>query len=229
MPRPFVPLTVAQFAQLLRGFNFTRTVNAVHVHHTWRPNHSQDEGLASIESMYVYHTQTNGWSDIAQHVTIDRHGTIWTGRGWNRIPASATGFNTGAFMFEMIGDFDTGKDPFSGAQKNAAYRVTALVLSRFNLGRNDIRFHREFTDQKTCPGNALNLNAFRDAVMNVSDKELAFETGTSPFAGNASNAESAAAAESAKQALISFLESDSSEVSKEEANAELECSPAPNE
>ena len=109
MPRPFIPLTLEQFAERLRTFQFTRPVSAVHMHHTFRPRKIDYRGLSTIEGMFQFHTQTNGWSDIAQHLSIAPDGTIWTGRNWNQSPASATGFNSGAFMFETIGDFDTGK------------------------------------------------------------------------------------------------------------------------
>lgn len=164
MPRPFIPLSTSQFAELLGKFNFVRKVTAVHVHGTWRPNHSQDNGLPAIESMFIFHTKTNGWSDIAQHLTIDSKGTIWTGRSWNQTPASATGHNTGAFMFEMIGDFDKGKDKFTNPQMLTAHLVSALVLRKCGLKLTDIHFHNEFTNLKTCPGTSIDLATFRKSV-----------------------------------------------------------------
>ena len=164
MPRPFIPLNIPQFAELINRFTFTRPIQEVHVHGTWRPNHAQDNGLAAIEGMFLFHTQTNGWSDIAQHLTIDKHGTIWTGRSWNQKPASATGHNTGAFMFEMIGDFDNGKDVITSSQLLSAHLVTAYVLRKYGLDLENIRFHREFTNLKTCPGTSLSLSTFRQAV-----------------------------------------------------------------
>jgi hypothetical protein len=35
----------------------------------------------------------NGWSDLAQHLTVDPQGWLWTGRNRNLAPASATGHN----------------------------------------------------------------------------------------------------------------------------------------
>src|SRR5687767_2587466 len=93
MPQPFHQLTLEEFIDLLTRFPFTRRCDAVHMHHTWRPNHKQYKGLATIESMWRFHTENKGWSDIAQHITIAPDGTIWTGRDWNHPPASALGFN----------------------------------------------------------------------------------------------------------------------------------------
>src|SRR5262245_10996210 len=62
MPKPFHDLTVDQFVDLLDQFPFRRRINAVHMHHTWRPNHAQfgaREPLAVIEAMWEFHTGTN--------------------------------------------------------------------------------------------------------------------------------------------------------------------------
>lgn len=159
MPTPtFQRLSPDQFEQLLQKFPFTRKIDAVHMHHTWRPRHADFRGHDTIVSMWRHHTQVNGWSDIAQHLTIDPDGLVWLGRNWNLPPASAAGHNGnkafGPFMFEMIGDFDTGRDPFGGAQKATALRVVALVQSRFHLPASTLRFHNAMSP-KSCPGSAL--------------------------------------------------------------------------
>ena len=158
MPAPFKKITVEQFAELLAKFPFKRKINAVHMHHTWRPNHAQYRGHDSIVAMWRYHTQHNGWSDIAQHLTIAPDGAIWLGRDWNRSPASAAGHNgnaqAGPFMFEMIGDFDDGKDPFDGEQRDAAYEVIARVQHRFGLAPGTLQLHNMMSS-KTCPGSAI--------------------------------------------------------------------------
>ncbi|MEO0741158.1 MAG: caspase family protein [Bacteroidota bacterium] len=167
MPKPFHSLSLAEFKLLLDDYPFTRQINEVHMHHTWIPNHAQDRGLASVEAMWRYHTQHLGWSDIAQHLTIDKHGTLWTGRDWNAVPASAGGFNgnraAGPFMFEMIGDFDLGRDPFEDPQRDATLKVIALVQRRFGLPPEALKFHREM-GPKTCPGTAIDKGAVLDAV-----------------------------------------------------------------
>ena len=159
MPTPtFQRLSPEQFEQLLQKFPFTRNIDAVHMHHTWRPRQSDFRGHETIVSMWRYHTQVNGWSDIAQHLTIDPEGMVWLGRNWNLPPASAAGHNGnksfGPFMFEMIGDFDQGRDIFGGAQKETALRVVALVQSRFHLPAGTLRFHNAMSP-KSCPGSSL--------------------------------------------------------------------------
>lgn len=158
MPRPFTRLTVDEFADLLDRFPFTRRITAVHLHHTWRPRQVDYRGLATIEGMWRFHTQENNWSDIAQHLTIDPEGGIWTGRSFNRPPVSAKGFNGvsshGPFMIEMIGDFDEGRESFADAQKETALRVLALLHIRHGLHPETLCFHNHMSG-KTCPGSSI--------------------------------------------------------------------------
>lgn len=170
MPKPFLPLTLDQFADHLNQFQFRRRINEVHLHHTWRPNHAdfaRHPPEACIEGMWRSHTQERGFSDIAQHVTVDPRGIIWTGRDWNTPPASATGFNgtyaVGPFMIETIGDFDTGHDPFEDPQKAAVLGVIARVQARFKLDPEALRFHNQMSS-KTCPGTQIQYDPFLEEV-----------------------------------------------------------------
>jgi Caspase domain/N-acetylmuramoyl-L-alanine amidase len=167
MPAPFHRLTLQEFARALEQFPFTRRIDTVHMHHTWRPNHMQYRGHESIVAMWRFHTQDKGWSDIAQHITIAPDGSIWTGRHWNQPPASAAGHNgnriTGPFMFEMIGDFDHGHDRFQGEQRQVALGVIALVQKKFSLPPETLRFHNQMST-KSCPGSSLNYQEIVEAV-----------------------------------------------------------------
>lgn len=159
MPTPtFQRVSVDQFQQILAQYDFTRRIDAVHMHHTWKPSRADFKGHETIVAMWRYHTQTNGWRDIAQHITIDPDGFIWLGRNWNFAPASASGHNGnaafGPFMFEMIGNFDRHHDPFDGTQKGTALRVIASAQQRFELASDTLRFHNMMS-AKSCPGNSL--------------------------------------------------------------------------
>ena len=155
MPAPFKRLSIAEFAMLLERFPFSRRVTSVHMHHTWRPNHAQFRGHDSIVGMWRFHTQERKFSDIAQHLTIDPEGYVWTGRNWNAAPASAAGFNgnstRGPFMFETIGDFDVGMDVLQGEQRTAVLDVIRLVQARFQLPPDALMFHNQMAT-KSCPG-----------------------------------------------------------------------------
>jgi Caspase domain/N-acetylmuramoyl-L-alanine amidase len=168
MPRPFQSLTFDQFNDLFSQFQFARRIDSIHLHHTWLPDRSSYKGLATIEAMYRFHTATNGWSDIAQHITIDPNGTIWTGRNWNNPPVSVKGFNgnseCGPFMLEAIGNFDQSKDAFNGAQRDSVIEVIALIQEKFRLPPESLRFHNQMANAKTCPGNGIGYEVTLQAV-----------------------------------------------------------------
>ena len=161
MPAPFKQLARDQFAELIMKFDFKRKINAVHMHHTWRPNHSQydrNDGHRTILGMFVHHTRVNKWQDIAQHITIAPDGSVWLGRNWNLPPVSAAGHNgnsqIGPFMFEIIGDFDQNRDRLEGEQLATVLDVIARVQMRFGLAPESLKFHNEMS-VKSCPGAAI--------------------------------------------------------------------------
>jgi hypothetical protein len=161
-------LTIHQFRLLLPDRRvLSREIDAVHVHHTWRPARAEFRGTATIEAMRQLHL-AQGWSDIAQHLTIDPLGGLWPGRNWNLPPASVKGYNgtvaRGPFMIEIAGNFDDGQDTFDGDQRDSAAAVVAHLLVAWELPLSAMKFHRELSGQKTCPGSAIDRTAFETLV-----------------------------------------------------------------
>ncbi len=167
MPKPIRQLTLEQFRTLLRHTHLRRRIVDVHLHHTWRPTGAQFKGLETVEAMRRFHMENNGWSDIAQHLTIGADGSLWTGRPWDKPPASASGHNggwsSGPFMIEMVGDFDLGRETLGGAQRRTAVEVVAALFARFELKERNLRFHNEFS-AKTCPGSGVDQAELRREV-----------------------------------------------------------------
>lgn len=162
-------ITLDELLKMLDKYNHKE----LHVHHTWRPDHStyfnRPDPLYWQAAMRRYHKETNGWSDIGQHVTLLPDGRFVTGRDFSRDPASIKGYNTKAFAVEMIGDFDIGKDVLQGPQ-----RESIIGLARWYHSQNKyIRFHRENAD-KTCPGTGIDKRLF---MAEVEEKRLALQKG----------------------------------------------------
>jgi N-acetylmuramoyl-L-alanine amidase len=157
MPSPFRPLTTGEFESEVCAFVWTRRVWRIDMHHTWAPAHDDYDGIACIERMARYHVNERRFDDIAQHVTIAPDGTIWTGRDWNRDPASVGfGMNAGVFMFEAIGNFDIGFDRLEAAQLESTTAVIETVQRHFRLPVQALLFHREVPQtEKTCPGTSI--------------------------------------------------------------------------
>ncbi|MFC0342528.1 caspase family protein [Paracoccus niistensis] len=168
----FESVTTNEFQEVVDDFPWTRRITEVHLHHTWRPRQRDYRGLPTLLGMWRYHTETKGWSDIAQHVTVAPDGTIWIGRNFNWAPASAIGFNgnatSGPFMIEMIGDFDHGRESPGDDQWQAVLKVMKSVQTHFNLPAEALRFHNEMSG-KTCPGESLDK---QQVIRQIADTAL---------------------------------------------------------
>jgi hypothetical protein len=176
-PLPLVmkQYTVDGFAKAIDGLSWGNArITEVHWHHTYQPDHAafrRDGAEKLVRAMYRFHTQTRGWRHLGQHVTIDPAGYVWQGRPWTLTPASAVGHNgteaAHPFMFEMIGDFRSGRDALTGAQLDAASLVTAVVQRKFGLVPDKLRFHKHMQATE-CPG-ALDKDAIIAGVRKMHD------------------------------------------------------------
>ena len=162
-------LNMDRFAAEVAAFPWTRRIWRVDMHHTFAPDHARWREIGSAaccEGMRRHHVVERGFEDIAQHVSIAPDGLIWTGRDWNRTPASVGfGMNSGVFMFEMIGNFDLGCDVFEGPQRDSAIAVIDIVQQHFRLPVHALLFHREVPQtEKSCPGTAIDKGDILRAV-----------------------------------------------------------------
>ncbi|WP_395693800.1 FG-GAP-like repeat-containing protein [Nocardioides sp.] len=86
-------------------------VHAGFVHHTVNANdYTRAEVPALLRSIYAYHTQSRGWSDIGYNYLVDRFGRIWEGRygGIDRpvVGAHTLNYNDYSFAMSAIGNYD---------------------------------------------------------------------------------------------------------------------------
>lgn len=158
-------LTIEQLLALLDKYNHRE----LHMHHTWKPNHSSFNGSnyqKIQDGMRNSHIKDRGFIDIAQHVSLFPDGMFMTGRAFNVNPASITGQNYDLpFCLEIIGDFDIGKDKFTGKQKEAALKLAKY----FDDKKKYVRFHNE-NSQKSCPGTSIVKSVFMAEVRALNAK-----------------------------------------------------------
>ncbi len=76
------------------------------IHHTATPNQSNDWD-AVVRSIWNYHVNTKGWSDIGYNWLISPEGTLYKGRGDNVKGAHFCGKNSHTMGIAMIGTFST--------------------------------------------------------------------------------------------------------------------------
>lgn len=165
----FEILTTEKLIDRIKTFKWTRKVTQLHIHHTWQPDHKDyngTNGLKLQQAMSDYHTKVNGWQAIGQHLTLLPDGQWVTGRDFNLDPASISGWNSGAFAIEMLGNFDKGHDTFGGKQAEAVYAFCASFTQQMGLNIGaDLKFHRDSPmAHKTCPGTSIDKAIFLKEV-----------------------------------------------------------------
>jgi hypothetical protein len=159
-------LTTEQLIQELKGRKYKRS----QIHHTWRPAHKDFDGKNHLKlqlGMRTYHVSVRKFDDIAQHVTLFPDGLWVTGRDFDKAPAGITGFNSGSFMVEMLGDFDKGKDKLEGAQLESMIHLQHFLVTECGA---EIIFHREKAN-KSCPGSGIDKGAFLTLIANYKGTE----------------------------------------------------------
>jgi hypothetical protein len=161
--RSFQSFSLEEYRDWLNGQNVTRSITHIQIHHTWKPRKTDYQGERTIVGMWRYHTENNGWNDIAQHATAAPDGLVWNGRSLNQDPAGIAGHNQGGYMIEIIGNFDEGEEVLEGKQLHATLGLVNLVMDRFNLDSSAIVFHREHAE-KTCPGTGIVKDQFVSQV-----------------------------------------------------------------
>ena len=134
-------------------------VHAGFVHHTVNANsYTRDQVPGMIRSIYAYHTQSKGWSDIGYNFLVDRFGRIWEGRygGVARpvVGAHTLGYNDYAFAMSAIGNFETAQP--SSAMLESYGRLMGWKLSLHGVAAASTR-------QQVGSGTFQAINGHRDA------------------------------------------------------------------
>jgi hypothetical protein len=144
-------------------------VHAGFVHHTVNANsYTREQVPGILRSIYAYHTQSRGWSDVGYNYLVDRFGRIWEGRagGIDRavVGAHTLGYNDYAFAMSAIGNFDIAQPPAAMVQAYGALMAWKLSLHGIDaasprqwVGSKNfqaINGHRD-AGQTACPGRYL--------------------------------------------------------------------------
>ena len=163
----FILFDLPEFTSWLAALNVERDIRLVQNHHTFIPSYKDFNGTNHFErlrSMEEAHIQ-RGFDEIAQNLTIFPDGTVAACRSFDKPPAGIKGANANGICIENLGDFDTGKDQMTPAQRATILGVNARLCQRFELtpSTDSIVYHHWFdlnTGQrtngtgttKTCPG-----------------------------------------------------------------------------
>jgi hypothetical protein len=134
------------------------------VHHTATSNTSSD-WAAVVRSIWDFHVNVNGWSDIGYNFLVDPEGNIYDGRGNDIRGAHFCGSNTGTMGTAMIGTFTDvipADDALNSLRKLLAWKNCDKGLdalgAAFHASSGKTLFHisghRDGCSTE-CPGNSF--------------------------------------------------------------------------
>lgn len=151
-------LSVPAWLDYVAGYDFGPLApSRLVLHHTYRPNEAEWRGFASMRGMQTYYAGL-GWN-AAPHIYCGPDGI------WLFTPMSEIGIHAGtgngslregwySIGLEMVGFFDTVRP--AGNVWEFAKAVMGGLSRRLGIDpRRLISFHRDYTDQKSCPGWAV--------------------------------------------------------------------------
>ncbi|HEU4327437.1 MAG TPA: N-acetylmuramoyl-L-alanine amidase [Roseiflexaceae bacterium] len=159
---PFInrKLSVAEWKPYVAGYDFGRLApSRLVLHHTYKPDEPQWTGLNTMRGMQRFYAG-KGWT-AAPHIYTGPDG-IWLATPMEDIGIHAGTGNSGrvngelwySIGLEMVGYFDR-KRP-SGPVWELSKAVMGGLSRRLGIPpRQLISFHRDYTNQKSCPGWAI--------------------------------------------------------------------------
>lgn len=168
--------TVTEFAAYLQGYDpaIARWADGVTLHHTYTPTLGDWRGFTTVKGTrdyYIYSVPNadgtkGGWT-AGPHLFI-AHGSPraeWDGI-YQLTPLNIPGIHAGKcnshlWGIEVVGRYDL--VPWSSALAEKVYGVVCALLNWRGLPAN-VKGHRECLPNKSCPGNAIKMDAVRAEV-----------------------------------------------------------------
>ena len=144
-------LSKKEFIEYVKRYNFTRLVNKLVLHHTWKPTLENWKGQDTIFAMKRYYERKN-WS-AGPHIYIANN--IWLFTDFNTQGIHAGKGNYRSIGIEMVGNYWY-KKPQGKVLENT---ISVLEILEEKLGLNlekDLYFHRDFAFKASgCPGYSI--------------------------------------------------------------------------
>ncbi len=124
------------------------------IHHTAVVLGDNSNAPARLRQHQHYHQYSQGWIDIAYHISVDRNGNIYQLRNPELVGDTATSYDpTGHFLVVCEGDFD--EEEVTDEQLNGAALAFAWAAGQFDIATDTLAGHRDASSDTACPGVSL--------------------------------------------------------------------------
>ncbi|MEO3761599.1 peptidoglycan recognition family protein [Mycobacterium sp. B14F4] len=142
------------------------------IHHTAVHLGDNSNSPARLRQHQHYHQDTQGWIDIAYHLSVDRDGNIYELRRPELVGDTATNYDpTGHFLVVCEGNFDD--EDVTEQQLNGAAIAFAWAAQLFDIPTDTLAGHRDVSPDTSCPGANLYAHLASDDLKNRVDDLLA--------------------------------------------------------
>ena len=126
------------------------TVSRLTLHHSGVVLGDNARAVSRLRQHQRYHQDSQGWIDIAYHLSVDRNGHIYELRTPKVAGDTATDYDTtGHFLVVCEGDFD--QEEITEAQLHGAALAFAWATQNFHIAPKTLGGHRDFAST-SCPG-----------------------------------------------------------------------------
>jgi hypothetical protein len=128
--------------------------NFMTIHHTAVVLGDNANAPTRLRQHQHYHQDTQGWIDIAYHLSVDRRGNIYELRDPNLVGDTATSYDpTGHFLVVCEGNFD--EEDITEEQLNGAALAFAWAAEQYGIPADRLAGHKDASGDTSCPGASL--------------------------------------------------------------------------
>ncbi len=121
------------------------------IHHTAAVLGDNSNAPARLRQHQQYHQDSQGWTDIAYHICVDRNGNIFELRSPELVGDTATSYDpTGHFLVVCEGNFD--EEAVTEEQLQGAALAFAWASQQFGIATETLAGHRDVSQDTACPG-----------------------------------------------------------------------------
>ena len=117
---------------------------------------TKDSGTVSWGAIRRYHIDELKWTDIGYHFGIENindHLEILMGRMPDIVGSHVQGYNVGSIGVCVVGNYDT--DILTSDHEEVLIKLLHWLMFFFRIPLKEIYGHRDFNNQKSCPGKNL--------------------------------------------------------------------------
>ncbi|WP_338103518.1 N-acetylmuramoyl-L-alanine amidase [Mycolicibacterium holsaticum] len=124
------------------------------IHHTAATLGDNSNAPARLRQHQRYHQDTQGWIDIAYHISVDRNGNLYELRSPELVGDTATSYDpTGHFLVVCEGNFD--EEQVTEAQLEGAAIAFAWAATKYGISPATLQGHKDASHDTACPGDSL--------------------------------------------------------------------------